>query len=138
MNPTPTTHADNQRAEHTPTSAPSHNPFNGDLVAALDSPVWRNGETRIAFSDEENGIEGHVYAESHAMAVARANFAVAAINSHASLVAALEKQIKHTEQLASMANGFAQELGLGNKVNVADWTDLARQALASAKGETRS
>lgn len=57
-------------------------------------------------------------------------------SSHAALVEALERQIKHTDQLAGMVNRFADRLGLGKKVNAEDWTDQARAALQLAKEGT--
>ena len=50
------------------------------------------------------------------------------------LLAALIRQVKHTDQLADMVNGYADQLGLGKKINAEDWTDQARAAIAKAEG----
>lgn len=51
------------------------------------------------------------------------------------LLAALQKDIHHIEQLAEMVNMFAEQLGLGRKVHTEDFTENARQAIARATGE---
>lgn len=50
--------------------------------------------------------------------------------------AALKKSIQHIEQLGAMVNNYSQQLGLGNKVHVQDYTEHAHAALkASGAGK---
>jgi hypothetical protein len=113
MNTIPTTPADNQRAEHTPTPWDTRNP--DELSKADKRPAWETiiqrdyRDVAIAriFQSGANGLR-------QSECEANAKFVVQACNSHAALVAALERV------LHPMASD--------------DDMEFARDALASAKG----
>lgn len=127
---------------HTPTPWNLHRAYDGEplaverengnafvsaqLVIARDEKII----AEVVFRGGLNGGWPHV--DSMEEFRANAAFIVRAVNNHEALVAALERQIAHTEQLANMNNHFAAKLGIGKKVNVEDWTDRARSAIDAA------
>lgn len=114
------------KTEHTP--GPWHT--ERGLSSTGATPIRDAERVNVAWVCGSDAIDG-----TPQKAKANAEFIVRACNAHDELVAALEKQVAHTEQLAGMANRFAAQLGLGKKVNPEDWTDQARAALAKAKGQ---
>ena len=63
-----------------------------------------------------------------------AEFAHHACNSHYELLAALEKSEQRIIQLCGTVNTLSAKLGLGQKVRADDFADVARAAIAKAKG----
>lgn len=114
-----------------------------ELLEALQMIVARIDYYSALPSEQRPGIEQWEYTQgSSDMAVARMAIRKACALSQsacqpdvfAQTINALRKDVARIDQLCDMVNNLANQLGLGKKVNAADWNDEARTALARATG----